>query len=94
MASPELERIRNAVLDGQYTISEHAYEEMDDDNLDILDVEAAILTGELDQVLTRDPRGTRYVIKGEATDLQTEVAVVLRFVDIDSILIITVYELD
>jgi hypothetical protein len=32
---------------------------MGEDNLDVLDVEAAILTGTIDEVLTMDPRGTR-----------------------------------
>ena len=93
MASKELERIRNAILDHRYTLSEHAYDEMDDDNLDVLDVEAAILPGGIDQSLTEDPRGTRYIVVGRATDEQTPVAVVARFVGHDRLLIITVYEL-
>jgi hypothetical protein len=92
MASRGLERIRSAILDHRYSLTEHAYEEMDDDNLDVLDVEAAILTGEIDQVLTVDPRGTRYVVVGKATDQQTQVGVVVRFVEHDQLLIITVYE--
>jgi hypothetical protein len=94
MASPELERIRIAVLDGRYALTEHAYEEMDDDNLDVLDVESAILTGEIDQTLTKDPRGTRYVFIGYATDLHARIGVVVRFVAHDQLLIITVYEVD
>jgi hypothetical protein len=94
MARPELERIRDAVLDGRYALTEHAYEEMDNDNLDVLDVESAILTGEIDEVLTKDPRGTRYVVIGAATDLETQVGVVARFVEQDQLLIITVYEID
>ncbi len=93
MASKELERIRNAILDHRYALSEHAYDEMDDDNLDVLDVESAVLTGEIDEVLTKDSRGTRYVIVGTATDEQTAVAVVARFLEPDRLLIITVYEL-
>jgi hypothetical protein len=92
MASRELERIRNAILDHRYSLTEHAYEEMDDDRLDVLDVEAAILTGGIDQVLTADPRGTRYVVIGNATDEQTAVGVVVRFVEHDQLLVITVYE--
>lgn len=87
-----LERIRNAILDHRYSMTEHAYEEMGADNLDVLDVEAAILTGELDQALTSDPRGTRYVLLGKATDLHTTVGIVARFVENDQLLIITVYE--
>jgi hypothetical protein len=93
MASRDLERIRNAILDQQYTLTEHAYDEMDADNLDVLDVESAILTGKIDEVLTMDPRGTRYVIIGNATDLNTQVGVVVRFVERDHLLIITVYEI-
>jgi hypothetical protein len=92
MASHELERIRNAIFDHRYSFTEHAYEEMDEDNLDVLDVEAAILTGEIHQVLTNDPRGTRYVVVGNATDQQTVVGVVARFVEHGQLLIITIYE--
>ena len=93
MASGDLDRIRNAILDGRYTLTEHAYDEMDDDHLDVLDVESAILTGEIDQVLTVDPRGTRYVVIGNATDQEALVAVVVRFVAADQLLVITVYEI-
>ena len=93
MASRDLERIRNAILDGRYTLTEHAYEEMDGDNLDVLDAESAILTGSIDQVLTMDRRGTRYVIVGNATDQATPVGVVVRFVEHDHLLIIMVYEI-
>lgn len=92
MASRELEHIRSAILGHQYALTEHACAEMDEDALDVLDVEAAILTGEIDQVLTADPRGTRYVVIGRATDQHTAVGVVVRFVEHDQLLIITVYE--
>ncbi len=90
MASRELERIRNAVLDHRYSLTELAYDEAAEDNLD---VESAILTGEIDEVLTRDPRGTRYVVIGYATDQETPVGVVVRFVEHDQLLILTVYEI-
>ena len=77
MASRELEWIRNAILDGRYTLTEHAYDEMEEDHLDVLDVESAVLTGTIDKVLTVDPRGTRFVIVGNATDQETPVAVVV-----------------
>lgn len=90
----KLEQIRQAVLDHRYALTEHAYDEMDADNLDVLDVESAILSGRIDKVMTRDSRGTRYVVIGTATDLQTELGVVVRFVDRDQLLILTVYELE
>jgi hypothetical protein len=92
MASKELERIRDAVLEQRYTLTEHAYDEMDADFLDVLDVEAALLTGEIEQKLTKDPRGTRFVVTGKATDETTAVSVVVRFVEHDQLLVLTVYE--
>jgi hypothetical protein len=92
MASRELERIRQAVLEQRYALTEHAYDEMDADNFDILDIEAAILTGEVEQKLTQDPRGTRYVVTGMATDEATPVGVVVRFVERDELLVLTEYE--
>lgn len=93
MASRELERICTAIVERRYSLTEHAYDEMDEDHLDVLDVESAILTGEIDQVLTMDHRGTRYVVIGTATDLQTAVGVVCRFVEHDQLLIVTIYEI-
>lgn len=93
MAERDLDRIRRAILDQRYTLTEHAYDEMDEDRLDVLDVESAVLTGRLEQTLTHDPRGTRYVVIGRATDEQTPVGVVVRFVSPDDLLILTVYEI-
>jgi hypothetical protein len=66
---------------------------MDAGFLDVLDVEAAILTGQIEQKLTNDPRGTRYVITGKATDETTPVSVDVRFVEHDALLVLTVYEM-
>jgi hypothetical protein len=93
MASRELERIRKAILDQRYTLTEHAYDEMDEDSLDVLDIESAILTGRIEQTLTKDPRGTRYVVVGTATDEATEIGVVVRFVEREQLLVLTVYEI-
>ncbi|HLX61914.1 MAG TPA: DUF4258 domain-containing protein [Planctomycetota bacterium] len=93
MAAADLERIQSAVLDGRYTLTEYAYDEMDEDRLDVLDVESAILTGAIESVLTMDPRGARYVIRGLATDQTTPVEVVVRFPNTDHLLILTVYQI-
>jgi hypothetical protein len=65
---------------------------MDEDHLDVLDVESAVLTGRLEQTLTHDPRGTRFVVVGNATDEHTPVGVVVRFVTDEDLLVLTVYE--
>ena len=85
-----LERIRECVRRFDYHMSGHAMEEMAEDDLDILDVEAAVLSGTMRRS-EEDPRGTKYVLVGLAADGRTPVGVVGRFVDRDLFLIITVY---
>jgi hypothetical protein len=51
MAIGPFDRIRLAILDQRFTLTEHAHDEMDDDSLDVLNVESAVLTGRLDQTL-------------------------------------------
>ncbi len=70
----------------------HASEEMAEDDLDILDVEHAMLNGRIIKTEKDDPRGTKYVVKGFAIDEETSVGVVGRFADTGRYLIITVYE--
>lgn len=74
-------------------MTSHAMEEMAEDDLDILDIEQAILTGRVVRIERDDPRGTRYVVFGVAADQQTPVGVVGRFTSKDRYLIITVYEI-
>ena len=64
---------------------------MAEDNLDIVDIEHAVLNGHLDRTESDDPRGARYVIEGTAADEQTSVGVVGRFTSTGRYLIITVY---
>lgn len=94
MAVDILQRIRGCIEDHAYALSEHAYDEMDADSLDVLDVESAVLTGKVDRQMTDDPRGIRYVVIGTACDLTTQVGVVVRFVEGDQLLVITVYEIE
>lgn len=71
----------------------HAVEEMAEDDLDITDVEQAVLTGRNKRIERDDPRGNKYVIEGIATDGVAQVGVVGRFTDTDRYLIVTVYEI-
>jgi hypothetical protein len=73
-------------------MSVHAADEMAEDNLDILDVEQAILSGRVVRRQKDDPRGMKYVIEGLATDGTTLISVVGRFLDSERYLIITIYE--
>lgn len=72
----------------------HAMEEMAEDDLDIVDVEQAILNGRITRREKEDPRGTKYVVAGTAADGKTTVGVVGRFHGNDRYLIITVYEIN
>jgi hypothetical protein len=72
-------------------MSAHAMEEMAEDGLDIVDVEHAVLHGEITRIERDDPRGTKYVIEGIAADDPVRVGVVGRFLETGRYLIITVY---
>jgi Domain of unknown function (DUF4258) len=88
----DIDRIREKIRRLQYDMSAHAMEEMAEDFLSILDVEAAVLNGRIARIETEDPRGTKYVVVGTALDQQTPVGVVGRFASSGRYLIITVYE--
>lgn len=71
----------------------HAMEEMAEDDLDVLDIEHAILTGHVARMERDDPRGIKHVVEGDAADGVTLVGVVGRFTDQGRYLVITVYEI-
>ncbi len=71
----------------------HATEEMAEDDLSIVDVEHAVLTGRVARIQRNDPRGNKYVLEGTAEDGATLVGVVGRFVGSDWYLIVTVYRI-
>jgi hypothetical protein len=66
-------------------------DEMAEDGLDILDVEHAMLYGQITRAERDDPRGTKYVVEGIAANQHTPVGVVGRFTGTGRYLIITVY---
>ncbi|HXM48127.1 MAG TPA: DUF4258 domain-containing protein [Pyrinomonadaceae bacterium] len=71
-----IDKLRDLVREEKYQISVHANEEMANDLLEAIDVENAILTGSITKRFTKDPRGTRYEVTGEASDRRT-MAVIL-----------------
>ncbi len=92
MLQKKLLQIRALIRLRHYEMSAHATEEMAEDNLDIFDVEQAVLNGAITKIEQDDPRGTKYVIEGTAVDQLTPVGVVGRFLGDERYLIITVYE--
>ena len=93
MLRKRLDQIREKIRLRQYDMSAHATEEMAEDDLDILDIEQAVLKGHIARVEKGDPRGTKYVIEGTGMDQATPIGVVGRFTSDERYLIITVYEI-
>ena len=68
MPRSDIDRIREKIRLSQYDMSAHAMEEMAEDMLTILDVEEAVLRGQVIRVEKDDPRGTKYIVVGTALD--------------------------
>ena len=91
MSQRLLEKIRNAILFGDYDLTHHAIDEMAEDGLGIFDIEHAVLTGSIEKTETDDPRGPKHAVIGLAQDQRTVVGVVGRFKETGIYLVITVY---
>jgi len=87
-----LQKIQQCITGRNYYLSAHAEEEMLDDDLERKDVENVILKGRIDKKMTRDIRGTRYRIEGQARDGRM-LHVLCRFREDANLIIITVYAL-
>ncbi|MCA1577889.1 MAG: DUF4258 domain-containing protein [Acidobacteria bacterium] len=72
----------------------HAMEEMAEDDLDVFDIEEAVLNGRVVRSAKDDPRGTRYTVEGSALDGEKLVGIVGRFHWTSQFLIITVYDVN
>jgi uncharacterized protein DUF4258 len=75
----------------QYDMSAHAMEKMAEDLLDIVDIENALLHGQIVRTERGDPCGTKYIIEGVASDQSTLVGVDGHLTGTGRYLIITVY---
>lgn len=87
-----LDKIRQKVSEEAYKITSHANEEMSEDHLIAVDIENAILNGQIKKKFSRDPRGMRYEIVGKSLDGRN-VGIVCRILPSGKLLIITVYAL-
>jgi len=93
MPSHILERIRELMRQGRYDVTDHAWDEMADDNLLLIDVETAILTGVIVREDKGDPHGIVYAIEGVGTDRVTLVGAAVRFNERQDALVITAYKI-
>ncbi len=93
MSSSVVTSIRRAVREKRYQMTDHALEEADADDLTLDDILNVLLNGDLDSTYTDDPRGPRYMMRGDVGE--DEVDVVCRFrSDGKLLIIITVYVAD
>jgi len=86
----QIELIREKIRGGYYELTRHAEEEKEADNFEAVDIETAILNGKIVKRFTHDPRGVRYLIRGNTIDGK-EVHIVCRFLKSGKLRIITVY---
>lgn len=85
--------IREKIIKGEYEFTiPHFFEEMADDDLSFVDIQNAILKGRINRKFTKDPRGTRYEIMGEALDGR-KISVICRIKNTGKLLLITTYDL-
>ena len=54
-----IDRISETIRQKAYDVTVHAVEELAEDNLDILDLEQAVLTGQIVRTEKDDPRGPK-----------------------------------
>lgn len=84
-----IKNVRKAVREQHVTFSDHALEEMDNDDLTLADVRTVLVHGALHKRYDDDPRGLRFVVRGGVDD--QDVDVVCRFLTSGVLWIITVY---
>lgn len=86
-----LRRLRARIEAGDYVVTTHADEEMDDDGLSVFDLERAVLTGTIvERQRDRKTQEQKYVVRGEGTD-GSSVGVVGRLGATGRAVIITVF---
>jgi hypothetical protein len=88
-----LRRIQAHIRQGEYLLTNHVRDEMDEDGFSLYDLEQGILSGTLvERQRDRVTREAKYRIQGMAPD-DREMEVIVKFSVTRRLVIITVYEL-
>lgn len=83
--------LRQLVRSLAYSVSVHATDELEDDNLSILDLETIILSGEIvERQRDRATSETKYVVRGTTLDDQ-EAECVVKISPSGRLFVVTVY---
>jgi hypothetical protein len=88
-----IDRIREKIRLREYDMTIYAMEKMAEDDLDILDIEEAVLNGRVVRTKRHDLLDTKYTVEGLCYDGEKLVGIVGRFTSNARFLIITVYEI-
>lgn len=86
----DIQVLRRKIVSGKYELTQHAKDEAANDGLDTEDLESIVLTGRIARRLTKDKRGTRYVVLGMSRD-KREAETVCRLLSSGRLRFITVY---
>ena len=85
-------RMRHLIRSLDYVMTIHGEEEMESDGLSILDVESAILNGDITEYQRDENTAeSKYLVTGKTLD-DIEVTVVAKLGSTDKLVIITVYK--
>lgn len=91
MHSKILKEFKLCIKENRYVVTFHAYEEMDEDDLSIFDVERAVLTGIIiERQKDIESNEWKYIVRGQIID-GANIEVVTKFASTNKMVIITVY---
>ena len=89
-----IERIRSRMRGGRYVLTSHAIEEMAEDGLTEVDLEATVMSGRVVRTQSDRVGRRRYTLEGW-TSSRRRVRAVCRYSDSgERIVVITVYEIE
>ena len=91
MARLTIARLRELVRTLAYSISLHADDELDEDDLTVFDLETILLSGTIvERQIDRDSRETKYIVRGNTLAGQ-QAECVVKIDQSGRLLVITVY---
>ena len=86
-----LRRLHARIEAGDYVVTTHADDEMDDDGLSVFDLESAVLNGTIvERQRDRETQEQKYVVRGEGTD-GSAIGVVVKFSVTGRAVVLTVF---
>jgi hypothetical protein len=85
-----VDRIRRAVRERRWEVTEHALLEAEADGFDAADIRHALIAGTVRMTYTHDVRGVRYLVCGRAVDARA-MNLVCRFTPLRDLRVITVF---